>query len=65
MARKATAATTRYTLVNTQRGGVVYDRDGHSLGGGERLVVSGVDGVGQQAIECGQLSLVPISDDAP
>lgn len=40
-------STGAYTLLNTGRSGRVYDVAGHSLGGGERITVSGLDAVGQ------------------
>jgi hypothetical protein len=43
------------TLVNPTTAGVVYDKEGHSLGGGESITVEKVDAVGRAAIDAGQL----------
>lgn len=56
----AAPASTHYWLVNTGRAGVTYDADGHQVGGGERIIVSSVDHVGQAAIDRGSLRLKAI-----
>lgn len=43
------------TIVNPGTVSMVYDLVGHSLGGGERVDVSAVDRVGQQAVRNGYL----------
>jgi hypothetical protein len=42
-------------LVNPNTAGVVYDREGHNLGGGEPVEVDALDDVGQLAVDNGQL----------
>lgn len=42
-------------IVNPNTAGVVYDREGHSLGGGEPIEVDALDDVGQLAVDNGQL----------
>lgn len=44
-------------LVNPGDAGVVYDRQGHSLGGGERIDAPELDPVGQAAVDGGRLLL--------
>lgn len=53
---------TRKILVNLTNAGVVYDQDGHSLGGDEQITVEGLDGVAEAAISAGQLALLTRSD---
>jgi hypothetical protein len=43
------------TLINPGSGLVIYDAQGHGLGGGERLDVPELDSVAERAIELGQL----------
>jgi len=43
------------TIINAGPGPVVYDEDGHSLAGGERLEVKVLDSAGQRAVEQGHL----------
>lgn len=45
-------------LLNPYRSGVVYDDEGRSLGGGERIEVDEVDAVGQAAVDARHLMLV-------
>lgn len=56
------ARSARQILINPGRTGVVYDVEGRSLGGGERLEVDGVDDVAKAAIDCRQL-LTEKADD--
>ena len=46
---------TQHVLINTGRSGVVYDTEGHSIGGGERVTVTEVDAIGQAAVDRGRL----------
>lgn len=57
----AAVAATQYRLINTGRVAVVYDEAGHSIGGGERLTVLGVDAVGQTAVDRRYLMLKPLA----
>jgi len=43
------------TLINPGSSGVVYDKAGHSLGGGESVTVDGIDAVGRAAVAAGWL----------
>jgi len=43
------------TIINAGSGPVVYDEDGRSLGGGERLEVAALDSAGRRAVEQGHL----------
>lgn len=46
-------------LLNSTTAGIVYDKDGHNLGGGERLPLDGpLDEVGQYQVEVGHLVLL-------
>lgn len=56
------AKSAKQVLINPGRAGVVYDDEGHALGGGERLEVEGIDDVGKAAIDAGQL-LTERADD--
>jgi len=47
-------------LLNSGRTGVVYDLAGHSLGGGERLPIEGLDEVGKAAVRKGFLTVVEV-----
>lgn len=59
------SAAAQYHLINTRRSAMVYDVAGHQVGGGERLLVSGVDVVGQSAVDRGYLMLRPVPMAAP
>jgi hypothetical protein len=50
-------------LVNPYRSGVVYDVEGHSLGGGERVEAAQLDEVGQAAVDNGHLILAELSSE--
>lgn len=47
-------------LLNSGRSGVVYDKAGHSLGGGERLPVDTLDDIGQAAVDRHYLILLSV-----
>lgn len=47
-------------LINSGQSGVVYDHEGHTLGGGERLpLTEALDAVGEAAVDRGHLVLLP------
>lgn len=50
------------TLINTGRSGVVYDKAGHSLGGGERIDVDEIDDTARDALDRG---LLRVADPKP
>lgn len=56
----ATRPKTHMLLLNSGRAGVVYTTAGAQLGGGERITVTGLDAVGQAAVDRGYLSLVEV-----
>ena len=56
------AKSAKQILINPGSSGVVYTADGHSLGGGERCEVEGIDDVAKAAIDNGYL-LTEAADD--
>lgn len=56
------AKSAKQILINPGRSGVVYDSEGHTLGGGERLEVDGIDDVAKAAIDSGHLLTERVDD---
>ncbi|HZE02610.1 MAG TPA: hypothetical protein VE155_12680 [Pseudonocardiaceae bacterium] len=55
--------TSTQILINPHRSGVVYDLEGHSIGGGERVEIAQLDEVGQAALDRGHLIVAELSSD--
>lgn len=56
----APAEPTRKLLVNSTTAGIVYDKAGHTVGGGERVPVTSLDEVGQAQVDGGYLRLLDV-----
>jgi hypothetical protein len=45
----------KITVVNPNTAGVIYDKEGRSIGGGEAIELDELDEIGQSAVDSGQL----------